>query len=156
MFFKQQKIPLIPPLFHENKCVTNFLEKAELCNSFFSKQCSLINNRSTLPTYIQYLINNRLSCVTFSQDDVAKITQNLDLDKSHGHDNISICMLRICGSAIYKLLAIIFKQCVDTGIFPSDRKKGNIVPVHEKDDKQTLKNYHPVLLLPICEKFLND
>ena len=41
---KQQKIPLIPPLFHENKFVTDFKEKAELFNShfcntlFFNKQ----------------------------------------------------------------------------------------------------------------------
>ena len=32
-----KKIPLIPPLFHENKFITNFLEKAELFNSFFFK-----------------------------------------------------------------------------------------------------------------------
>ena len=41
-------------------------------------------------------------------------------------------MLKICGSAIYKPLAIIFKQCVDTGIFPSEWKRGNIVPIHKK------------------------
>ena len=63
-------------------------------------------------------------------------------------------MLKICGSAIYKPLAIIFKLCVDTGIFPSEWKKGNIVPIHKKGDKQTLKNYCAVLLLPVCGKFL--
>ena len=78
--YLNKKIPLIPPLFHENKFVTNFLEKAELFNSFFSKQCSVINNGSTLPTHIQYMTNNRLSSVT-SQDDIAKIIQNLDSGK---------------------------------------------------------------------------
>ena len=112
-----KKILLMPLLFHENKFVTNFLEKAELFNSFFSKQCSLINNGSTLPTHMQYLTNNRLSSVTFSQDDIAKIIQNLDSGKPHGHNNISIRMLKICGSVVYELLAIIFKRCVDTGIF---------------------------------------
>ena len=63
-------------------------------------------------------------------------------------------MLKICGSSTYKPLAIIFKQCVDTGIFPSEWKKGNIVPIHKKGDKQTLKNYRPVSLLPICGKIL--
>ena len=154
LFFKQQKVSLIPPLFHGNKFVSNFLEKDELFNSFFSKQCSLINNRSTVPTHMQYLTNNHLSSITFYQDDIAKIIPNLDSGKAHDHDNISIRMLKICGSAMYQPLAIIFKQCVDTGIFPSEWKKGNIVPIHKKGDKQTLKNYRPVSLLPICGKIL--
>ena len=153
-FLNNNKIPRIPPLFHENKFVANFLEKAELFNSFFSKQCSLINNRSTLCTHMQYLTNNCLSSVTFSQDDIAKIIQNLGSGKAHGHDIICMRMLKICRSVIYKPLAIIFKQCVDTGIFPSKWKNGNIVPIHKKGGKQTLENYRSVSLLPICGKIL--
>ena len=100
------------------------------------------------------MTNNRLSSITFSQYHIAKIIQNLGSCKAHGHDNISIRMLKIGGCAIYKPLAIIFKQCVDTGIFPSQWKKGNIVPIHKKGDKKTLKNYRPVSLLPICGKIL--
>ena len=91
-FLKNKRVPLIPPLFHENEFVTNFLEKAELLIHSFSKQCSLINNRSTLPTHIQYLTNNRLSSETFSQDDTAKIIQNLNYGKTVGHYKISIHM----------------------------------------------------------------
>ena len=76
------------------------------------------------------------------------------MDKAHGHDNISIRMLKICGSAIYKPLVIIFKKCLDTGIFPSEWKKGNIVPIHKNGDKQTLKNYRSVSLLSVCGKTL--
>ena len=49
---------------------------------------------------------------------------------------------------------MIFKQCMETGVFPSEQKKANIVPIHKKGDKQTLENYCPVLLLPICGKIL--
>ena len=76
------------------------------------------------------------------------------MDKAHGHDNISIRMLKMCGSAIYKPLVIIFKKCLDTGIFPSEWKKGNIVPIHKNGDKQTLKNYRSVSLLSVCGKTL--
>ena len=89
-FLNNQKILLIPPLFHENKFVTDFKEKAELFNALFAKQCSLIKNSSKLASHLHYLTDNRLSSVSFSQDDIAKIIQNLDPNKAHGHDNISI------------------------------------------------------------------
>ena len=37
-------------------------------------------------------------------------------------------------------------------LFRLNRKKGNVVPIHKKDDKQCFKNYRPASLLPICEK----
>ena len=61
-------------------------------------------------------------------------------------------MLKICGSSIYKPLEMILKQCIETGAFPSEWKKGNIVPIRKNGDRQILKNYCPVSLLPICGK----
>ena len=48
MFLNNRKIPVIPPLFCNNKFVTDFKEKAEFLNSFFAKQCSLIENATKL------------------------------------------------------------------------------------------------------------
>ena len=36
-FLNDKKIPRVPHLFHDDKFVTNFKEKAELCKFFFSE-----------------------------------------------------------------------------------------------------------------------
>ena len=106
----------------------DFKEKAELFNSHFTTQCFLISNSSKLLLHIKYLIDNRLSFVSFSHDKIAKVIQNLDPNKAHGHDNISIHMFKVCGPSIYKPLEIIFNQCLETGVFPSEWKKDSILP----------------------------
>ena len=114
-----------------------------------------MSNATKLPSNFTLYTNNRLSAVTFSQYVIGKIIQNLNPNNTHGHDNISIRMLKICGWSIYGPLEPIFKEALSTGLFPSNWKKGNIVPIHKKGDKQTLKHYRPIcgkLLLPICGK----
>ena len=61
-------------------------------------------------------------------------------------------MLKICRSSIYGPLEHIFKEALSTGLFPSNWKNGNIVSIHKKGDKQILKNYRPLSLLPIYGK----
>ena len=94
-----------------------------------------------------------LSNVDFSIEDIKNINK-LDSNKAHGDDMISICMLKLCDKSICKPLSIIFKSCLTQGIFPSEWKKANVVPIHKKNDKQCVKNYRTVSLLPICSKVL--
>ena len=61
-------------------------------------------------------------------------------------------MLKLCGDSIYKPLELIFKMCLRNGRFSLEWKKANAVPVHKKVEKETIKNYRPVSLLPICGK----
>ena len=45
-----------------------------------------------------------------------------------------------------------FNNSIRNECFPNEWKKANIIPVHKKGDKQIIKNYRPVSLLPICCK----
>ena len=115
-FLNNKKVlPLIPLLFQENRFMTDFKKRQ---NSFFAKQCSVIRNDSELPTSLTFYTNNRLSKVSFSHEDVDKIIENLNPNKAHGHENISISILKICGSTIYRSLETIFKEALITGLFP--------------------------------------
>ena len=116
--------------------MTDLKEKAELFNSDFGRQCSVISNSSKLPAHIKYLSDNRLPCVSLPHDKIAKVMQNLDPNKAHGHDNTSMRMLKVRGPSIYKPLEIISNQYFETGIFRSEREKGNFAPIQKKGDKQ--------------------
>ena len=88
---------------------------------------------------MNYKTDNRLLTVNFSIDNIAKTLQNLDPNKAHGHDKISFHMLHLCGNSIGKPLKLIFQQAMETGSFPSEWEKGNVVPIHKKDNKQQFK-----------------
>ena len=48
-------------------------------------------------------------------------------------------LLKICDSSIVRPLSIIFKKCLQTGTFPNNWKKSNVLPIHEKVNKHLLK-----------------
>ena len=108
----------------------DFKKNAELFNSFFAKQCTVVNNGSRLPSELWLKTDKLLSNIIFSSDDILKIIQNLDSEKVHDFDRINIQMLKIYGLSICKTLGIIFKSCLESGIFPLEWKKANAVPVH--------------------------
>ena len=100
IFLNHRKIPVIPPLFHSNRFVTDFKEKAEIFNSFFAKQCSLIKNERKLPPRLHFLTDKRLSIIKFVNNDILKVVQTLNPNKAHGHDKISIRLLKLCGDSL--------------------------------------------------------
>ena len=51
-----------------------------------------------------------------------------------------------------KTVWFIFQSCIKHRELPTEWKKANIIIVHDKSNKQILKNYWPVSLLPICGK----
>ena len=72
IFLNNKKIPIIPPLFYENRFITDFKEEAQLFNILFFKQCSLIPNNSSLPADVNYITDKRLSTVHFPPETLEK------------------------------------------------------------------------------------
>ena len=143
------KIPCISTLLQDNKYVTDFKKKSELLNLFFAKQCSEIGNSSEISLNILKKNPDKpISANNFSCDDIATLIKDLDPNKTYGHDMISIRMLKLCGKSICKSLDSFFQSCMKQGKFPTEWKK--CCSCHKKGDKQILKNYRPVSLLPIC------
>ena len=145
-----KKIPIIPALFHNNNVLSNSEEKSELFNEHFSEQFSLIQSKSSIPLVFTSLTHSFLSSFQFAADDIKSTINKLDPNKMHGHDMISIRMIKLCGGSIYKPLEILFKP----RYFSSRIEKISLVPVYKKGDHQCVKNYRQVFLLPVFSKIL--
>ena len=147
----KKKIPAIPPLFVNGKFVSDFCEKANLFNNFFASICTPIKNSSLLPLF-SYRTSARITSFDVTDEDISLIIKNLDPAKAHGCDNTSIKMIKTCSESLTVPLKIIFEQSLKEGRFPAIWKKANVFPVHKKEDKNLLKNYRPINLLPIFSK----
>ena len=104
-------------------------------------QCTPLINDSEIPDEISFVTSERLSSVIFDDQDIIKIIRALNENKAHGHDDISIHIIKICDSSIVKPLSLIFKNCISCGIFPEVWKKSNVIPTYKKGDKQLINNY---------------
>ena len=61
-------------------------------------------------------------------------------------------MIKICDKSLLKPLILLFQNSAKLPYFPDIWKRSNIIPVHKKNDKQLVKKYRPISLLPIFGK----
>ena len=135
-FHNDKKIPLIPPLLVDDKHVTDIK--------------TLLKNNTVLPINQTFLTQSGLTSLDFSEEEILKIIRALNIHKAHGHDDISIRMIKI--HSLLKPLILLFQNSAKLPYFPDIWKRSNTIPVHKKNDKQLVKNYRPISLLPIFGK----
>ena len=152
-FLHKKKTPRIPPIRDASDVlIADVPKKANIFNSFFARQCSLIATDSVLPPE-SFATNLRLDEILLDEAKILALIRALDNKKAHGWDEISIQMIKLCDESLVKPLVKIFQYSLDCGIFPDKWKKANVVPVYKnKGDKSVVKNYRPVSLLPILGK----
>ena len=125
--------------------------KVNTFNPFFAKQYSLIKTGSELPA--DYLVPHHcLESVNLDPAKTNSIICAFDVSKAYGWDDMSVCMVKICDESLVKPLFNIFQFLLETGNFPSNCKRSNIIQVHKKGNKDLINNYRPVCLLLIFRK----
>ena len=93
-----------------------------------------------------------LSHVVVDSKFISTIINNLNSNKTHGYDDISVRMIKIVANEVSIPLKLIFDRCIADGSFPSAWKKANVQPVHKKNSRQDKSNYRQISLLPIGSK----
>ena len=130
----------------DDKFAIDIKAKANIFNKFFAAQCTPFENISMFPTNQLFVSQERLGSLDFNEGEILKITRALNITKAHGHDNISIRIIKICDESLLKSLFILFKNSLKLSYFSDVWKKSNITPSHKKNDKQLINNYQRISL----------
>ena len=138
-FYNDRKVPLIPPLLIDDKFVTDIQTKTNIFNKLFADQCQPLNNASDLPTNQIFLTQSRLVSLDFNKEELLHRIRALNINKAHGHDDISIRMIKICDKSLLKPLTDLFRNSIKSSCYPDIWKKSNIIPVHKKMTNNWLK-----------------
>ena len=81
-------------------------KKVTILMSFLACNVLLLLMAQCLP--INRIAASFLDSITISRSDILKTISSLDINKAHGHDDMSIRMLKICNDAIVEPLKILF------------------------------------------------
>ena len=116
-----------------------------------------VKNIKSQGSFKQYL-NNRIVDSLFLEailpQEIINVTNLLKHRLSCGHDGLSIKLIKSIINTIAVPLAKIFNKSFVSGIFPDALKIARIAPVFKSGDKNNVKNYRPISLLPALSKIL--
>ena len=90
----------------DDKFVTDIQTKRNIFDKFIADQCQPLNNTSDLPTNQIFLTQSRLVSLDFNEGELLQIIRALNIKKAHGHDDISIRMIKICDKSLLKPLIV--------------------------------------------------
>jgi hypothetical protein len=142
-----------------NSQISDTREIAEGFNNFFSNigfQTSH-NVPQTNKHFSSYMPNKQLHSMFLEQvepSDVISSVNKLKPKSSSGHDGFSTKILKDTIENIIEPITYIVNQSFNKGVFPDEMKIAKVIPIYKTTEKNLLKNYRPVSLLPAFSKLL--
>ena len=88
--------------------------------------------------------------------EIKKIIAKLPNKASSGYDNISNKLLKLLNEEISGPLCDLFNASLEQGIFPSNMKLLEVIPLHKGKSHDVPENYRPISLLVTISKVLKN
>ena len=140
-------------LYLENILATTDFEKTSLFNLYFHSVFT--KSAFHLPQLNELDLPESFICdVNISESNVFKIQQSLDVSKAMGCDGISPKLLKQCSLSLYRPLHYLFSLSLSQSYLPLEWRTHLIKTVFKSGDKNSIKNYRPISLLPVVSKVL--
>ena len=99
-------------------------------------------------------INESLFLKPTLPTEIIKVTSNIKMSKSTGHDDISSRVVKSSIHCFVEHLCYILNRSIFSGFAPENFKLAKIVPLHKKGDIHDMSNYRPIAILSVFTKLL--
>lgn len=111
---------------------------------------SLFASKSVVPLIEDNREDEETPPIIVSEVQIA--VQSTKTDKAPGPDGIANEALKAGGYELWKILANLFNECLEIKDIPTQWKTSSTIIIPKKGDREDLKNYRPIALLPTIYK----
>jgi hypothetical protein len=144
-----------------NTNVTDKTEIAEAFNNYFSKigettSQSVPKSKKNYVDFLKNPLTNSMFLEPIDTSHVIEAANKLKPKFSTGHDDISTKLLKETIHIIKSPITHIINKSFNTGIFPEKLKIAKVIPIYKTSNKNELKNYRPISLLPAFSKLFEN
>lgn len=84
--------------------------------------------------------------------EVKDALEDLNTRKATGYDGLQPRISKLIAEELAPSLTRILNTSIEQGTWLSDWKRGEWVPVHKSNNREELKNYRPITVLPTLDK----
>ena len=96
----------------------------------------------------------------FPEDEVLKLIQDINVNKSSGLTHLNNNSLKSVLKVLSSQITFIFNSSIETGYFPNSWKDALVIPIPKSGDLSSVTNFRPISILPqpgkIMEKLVHD
>ncbi|XP_049944790.1 uncharacterized protein LOC126426817 isoform X6 [Schistocerca serialis cubense] len=93
---------------------------------------------------------------TVTENDVSKAIGKLSSSRAEDFYGLSNYVIKNISSDLLPSLTTLINHILQQGIFPDCLKIAVTIPIFKKGDKSNPSNYHPISLIPIISKIIED
>ena len=97
-------------------------------------------------------LDSHFSFKSISLNDITTRLRNLSSNKAQCNHDLPVKIIKANIDLFANFIYININNTLNYGIFPSELKLAEVVPVHKKDDKTNKSNFRPVSILPLLSK----
>ena len=141
-----------------NQCITDQKTITSEFNKYFcsvgEKLASKIRDTG-IDNFKQYLNQPTQQSLFLTNITINEITieiNNLEQNKSPGHDEFTAKFLKISHDIVAPILSDIFNICIKKGEYPDLLKIAKVLPIYKKGSKSSVSNYRPISVLSCINK----